>query len=51
MKKILFTVAVLILLGIMNSCSRTDENSVIIYTSTEDFRTEHMQHLLREQFP
>ena len=30
---------------------RADNNSVIIYTSTEDFRTEHMQQLLKEKFP
>ena len=28
-----------------------DNTSVIIYTSTEDFRTEHMQELLKEKFP
>jgi iron(III) transport system substrate-binding protein len=27
------------------------DNRVIIYTSTEDFRTEHMQGLLKEKFP
>jgi iron(III) transport system substrate-binding protein len=27
------------------------QNRVIIYTSTEDFRTEHMQRLLKEKFP
>lgn len=27
------------------------DDRVIIYTSTEDFRTEHMQQLLREKFP
>jgi iron(III) transport system substrate-binding protein len=28
-----------------------ETNRVIIYTSTEDFRTEHMQELLKAQFP
>ena len=30
---------------------KKDDNRVVIYTSTEDFRTEHMQELLNEQFP
>jgi iron(III) transport system substrate-binding protein len=28
-----------------------EDNRVVIYTSTEDFRTEHMQGLLKEKFP
>jgi iron(III) transport system substrate-binding protein len=28
-----------------------EDNKVVIYTSTEDFRTEHMQQLLKEKFP
>jgi iron(III) transport system substrate-binding protein len=32
-------------------CAPKENNRVIIYTSTEDFRTEHMQQLLREKFP
>ncbi|MCL1817378.1 MAG: extracellular solute-binding protein [Spirochaetaceae bacterium] len=28
-----------------------EDNKVVIYTSTEDFRTEHMQKLLDEKFP
>ena len=32
-------------------CASRDNNQVIIYTSTEDFRTEHMQQLLKEKFP
>jgi iron(III) transport system substrate-binding protein len=28
-----------------------EDNRVVIYTSTEDFRTEHMQQLLKEKFP
>jgi iron(III) transport system substrate-binding protein len=43
--------AALILLGIAASCKKTENNRVIIYTSTEDFRTEHMQKLLKDQFP
>jgi len=51
MKKIfLFTVA-LFLAGIIISCKKTDNTGVIIYTSTEDFRTEHMRELLKEKFP
>ncbi|WP_041611835.1 extracellular solute-binding protein [Treponema primitia] len=32
-------------------CAPKQDNRVIIYTSTEDFRTEHMQQLLKEKFP
>jgi iron(III) transport system substrate-binding protein len=28
-----------------------EDNRVVIYTSTEDFRTEHMQQLLKDKFP
>ena len=51
MKKSFCIVLTLFILGIAVSCGRSDNNSVIIYTSTEDFRTEHMQQLLNEQFP
>src|SRR5215510_1103371 len=51
MKKIICSAILLFLLGITLSCRRADTNTVIIYTSTEDFRTEHMQNLLRERFP
>jgi len=46
----MFTVA-LLLVGIVISCKKTDNIGVVIYTSTEDFRTEHMQGLLKEKFP
>jgi iron(III) transport system substrate-binding protein len=32
-------------------CSKKQDNQVIIYTCTEDFRTEHMRQLLTGQFP
>jgi iron(III) transport system substrate-binding protein len=32
-------------------CSKKQDNQVIVYTCTEDFRTEHMQQLLTGQFP
>lgn len=51
MKKLVCLTLALILLGIGVSCKKGDNNRVIIYTSTEDFRTEHMQNLLRENFP
>jgi iron(III) transport system substrate-binding protein len=51
MKKIIYLVSALFLLGLVLSCKKADNNSVIIYTSTEDFRTEHMQELLKEKFP
>ena len=55
MKKMLFISALLMAMLFLQvtaiSCQRTDDNSIIIYTSTEDFRTEHIQLLLREKFP
>jgi iron(III) transport system substrate-binding protein len=33
------------------SCRKEDANTVVIFTSTEDFRTEHIQESLRRQFP
>jgi len=51
MKKIICLVSALFLLGPAFSCKKADNNSVIIYTSTEDFRTEHMQELLKGKFP
>jgi iron(III) transport system substrate-binding protein len=51
MKKIICLVSALFMLGLVFSCKKTENNSVIIYTSTEDFRTEHMQDLLKEKFP
>ena len=50
MKKTLKLLIVLFITGILLSCSKPD-NNVIIFTSTEDFRTEHMQQLLKEKFP
>jgi iron(III) transport system substrate-binding protein len=37
--------------AVLSSCGGSDTERVIIYTSTEDFRTEHMQQLLKEKFP
>jgi len=51
MKKIFCFVMALFLAGIAVSCKKSDNTGVIIYTSTEDFRTEHMQELLKEKFP
>jgi len=51
MKKILWIAMTLLLAGIVVSCKKTDNSGVIIYTSTEDFRTEHMQELLKAKFP
>jgi iron(III) transport system substrate-binding protein len=36
---------------VLAGCSKKQDNRVIIYTCTEDFRTEHMQQLLTEKFP
>ncbi|MDR2588528.1 MAG: extracellular solute-binding protein [Spirochaetales bacterium] len=35
----------------LTGCAAKEDTSVIIYTSTEDFRTEHMRALLGERFP
>jgi len=51
MKRIFCIAAALILAAAVFSCKKESDNSVIIYTSTEDFRTEHMQELLKEKFP
>ncbi|MCL2126905.1 MAG: extracellular solute-binding protein [Treponema sp.] len=51
MKRFFWASAAVFLLGLALSCKKADSNSVIIYTSTEDFRTEHMQQLLKEKFP
>jgi len=51
MKKVTCLVSALFLLCLVFSCKKTDGKSVIIYTSTEDFRTEHMQELLKGKFP
>jgi len=50
MKKILLFTAVLFLAGIAISCKKTSDE-VLIYTSSEDFRIEHLQKRLNEQFP
>jgi iron(III) transport system substrate-binding protein len=42
--------AVLLILAIL-SCKKEDSNAIVIFTSTEDFRTEHIQKLLARQFP
>ena len=51
MKKVLFLVILVILLVFFASCSRRDSYTVMIYTSSEDFRNEHFQRRLNEQFP
>ena len=50
MRKILFLVTLAVLLGTVLSCGRKDTNTVMIYTSSEDFRNEHFQKRLNEQF-
>ncbi|GHV75430.1 hypothetical protein AGMMS49942_02510 [Spirochaetia bacterium] len=39
------------LLCLVAGCQKADNNNVVIFTSTEDFRTEHMQELLKARFP
>jgi iron(III) transport system substrate-binding protein len=51
MKKSLCFISALCLASMVFAAGKKESNSVIIYTSTEDFRTEHMQELLKEKFP
>jgi len=51
MKKTIWLALPALLLGMLISCANNNDNSVIIFTSTEDFRTEHMQKILDEKFP
>ena len=51
MKKSFYIALLALLFTMAASCKNNNDNSVIIFTSTEDFRTEHMQKLLKEQFP
>ncbi|MDR1905141.1 MAG: extracellular solute-binding protein [Treponema sp.] len=49
-KTIGWVLTVLLVFGLV-SCKKEDNNAVVIFTSTEDFRTEHIQELLKQQFP
>ena len=52
MKKIFRVAAALLLAVIVVSCAKDKEsNEVLIFTSSEDFRIEHLQNRLNEQFP
>jgi iron(III) transport system substrate-binding protein len=50
MKRIFWFTAVLFIAGIATSCKK-ETNEVMIFTSSEDFRIEHLQKRLNEQFP
>jgi len=50
MKKLLWFTVVIFLAGIAISC-KNESNEVMIFTSSEDFRIEHLQKRLDEQFP
>jgi len=50
MKKLLWLMVALLLAGIAISCKK-ESNEVMIFTSSEDFRIEHLQKRLNEQFP
>jgi iron(III) transport system substrate-binding protein len=50
-KAIRWVLGTLVILGLVSSCKKEDNNTVVIFTSTEDFRTEHIQELLKQQFP
>jgi iron(III) transport system substrate-binding protein len=50
MKKIFWFAAALFLAGIAIACKKAS-NEVLIFTSSEDYRIEHLQKRLNEQFP
>jgi iron(III) transport system substrate-binding protein len=50
MKKIVYLAAALLLLGLAFSCKK-ESDEILIFTSSEDFRIEHLQKRLNEQFP
>jgi iron(III) transport system substrate-binding protein len=50
MKRVFCVLAALFLAGIAISCKK-ESNEVLIFTSSEDFRIEHLQKRLNEQFP
>ena len=52
-KRIYWLIAVLFIAGIAISCKKEskESNEVLIFTSSEDFRIEHLQKRLNEQFP
>jgi iron(III) transport system substrate-binding protein len=51
MKRLIGALAFILLVFVVTSCKRENQNTVVIFTSTEDFRTEHIQELLKQQFP
>jgi iron(III) transport system substrate-binding protein len=51
MKRVLIVLLVCCAAPLFAGGAKEDNNRVVIYTSTEDFRTEHMQGLLKEKFP
>jgi iron(III) transport system substrate-binding protein len=53
LKKIIVfcVVAVLAVQAVSATGKQEEDNRVVIFTSTEDFRTEHMQQLFKEKFP
>jgi iron(III) transport system substrate-binding protein len=51
MKKLIGLAAAVLLVLAIVSCKKKDDNAVVIFTSTEDFRTEHIQELLKQEFP
>jgi iron(III) transport system substrate-binding protein len=51
MKRVIGWILVVLLIFEFASCKKEDDNTVVIFTSTEDFRTEHIQELLKQQFP
>lgn len=50
-KKILVLAFALIMVLSLASCGGNDENKVVIYTSSEDFKIEYMTQRLNEEFP
>jgi iron(III) transport system substrate-binding protein len=51
MKKLIGWMTLILLIFAVSSCRKEEGSAVVIYTSNEDFRTEHIQELLKQQFP
>ncbi|MCK9330059.1 MAG: extracellular solute-binding protein [Candidatus Cloacimonetes bacterium] len=51
MKKILAISLIAVCFALLSSCSKQQDNSVLIYSSAEDFRNEFLQEELNKKFP
>ena len=50
-KLLLFILVFALCLGLLAGCGGSDENSVVIYSSDEDYINEYFLQRLNEQFP